>query len=149
MIESADAQPLNILENSAAINVRGIKSTQSRCCVCHSSTGRKIIPWAAIQQAWFQRLCYIPKSNRTCVEHLTTANKFYEDVLQTIDDAKLEIQVPCDEFESWLLGITDLPSSTLYNFEEDGVEAEKYEMFFGLSKENFDDLIQYLHGKCR
>lgn len=102
----------------------------------------KNIPWSAIQQAWFQRLVYVPKSNRICEEHLTASNKFNEDSLQKIDDEKKDMRVHTSEFEDWLLGISDLPTATQYNFEEDGVEPEKYKMFFGIDKANFDDLVQ-------
>lgn len=131
---------------TSSIHLQGIKTTQSRCLVCHSLTGRKAVPWMAVQQAWFQALCYIPKSNRTCEEHLTPANKFNEESIQKIKALKQDVCVTTNELQTWLYGISDVPSSTLYNFEHVGVEPEKYKTFFGITKENFDDLVQYLHG---
>lgn len=51
-----------------------------------------------------------------------------------------------DDLTKWLLKMSDLPKSTPYNFDEGGIEPEKYKMFLGTYKDNFDDLVQYLHG---
>lgn len=126
--------------------LQGTKSTQSRCFICQSKNGRKGLPWAAIQQAWFKMRCYIPKTNRTCEEHLTDSNEFTDDVLQMIGALKQNINVRIPDFKSWLNTVSDLPKSTPYNFEENGIEAGKYKMFLGIDKESFDDLLQYLKG---
>lgn len=143
---SRDQQHSMISQDVSSMQVQGVKNTQSRCFICHSTTGRKVIPWAAIQQAWFQQLCYVSKSNRICQEHLTTSNKFNIEALKVIEDSKQDITVNNIDFGFWLLGISDLPKSTPYNFEEEGIEAEQYKMLVGISKENFDDLVQHLHG---
>lgn len=132
--------------NPNSLCIQGIKNTQSRCFICQSVTNRKVTPWAAVQQAWFEKLCYIPKTNRTCQVHLTSSNKFNEEALQKIDDAKQNVFVNNDDLKKWLHKISDLPKSTPYNFDEGGIEPERYKMFLGISKDNFDDLVQYLHG---
>lgn len=131
---------------SNSIHLRGIKSTQSRCFVCHSTADRSAVPWAAIQQAWFGKLCYIPKLNRACKEHLTLSDNLNEEALQKIEEMMEDVYVGIDEFQLWFISISDLPNTNIYNFEEDGIEASKYKILLGISKENFDDLVQYLHG---
>lgn len=143
---SYNQQSSVISPDAGSIFLQGVKSTQSRCFICQSATGRKNLPWPAIQQAWFQQLCYIPKSNRICQEHLTTSNKFNDEAFQMIEDLKQDVTVNCNDLGLWLLGISSLPKPTPYNFEEDGIEAEKYKMLVGITKESFDDLVQYLHG---
>lgn len=131
---------------SQDLHIQGTKATQSRCFICQSNTGRKGLPWPAIQQAWFEKRCYIPKTNRTCVEHLTSSHTFTDDALRMIEDLKQDIFVKPPDFGLWLNAISDLPKSTPYNVEDDGIDAEKYRMFFGISKDDFDDLLQYLKG---
>lgn len=143
---SHNQQSSVISPDVSSVFFQGVKSTQSRCFICQSATGRKVIPWPAIQQAWFQQLCYIPKSNRICEEHLTTSNKFNDEAFQMIQALKQDITVNCNDLGLWLLGISSLPKPTPYNFKDDGIEAEKYKMLVGITKENFDDLVQYLHG---
>lgn len=133
--------------NAGILHLQGAKSTQSRCFVCQSKEGRKAVPWTAIQQAWFQKLAYIPKSNRICEDHLTVSDLFDEEALQKIEESKQCVPVKSEELKTWLYKISDLPQTTIYNFEEDGIESEKYNMFFGISKQNFDHLVQYLHGR--
>ncbi len=128
------------------IRLKGSTTTQSRCFICHSKNGRKAVPWPAIQQAWFETRCYIPKTNRSCEEHLTVSNKFNDDALRMIADSKIDVNVNISDFKVWLNRVSDFPKSTPYNFEEDGIEAEKYKMFLGISKENFDDLLTYVKG---
>lgn len=142
-----DEEMLDVSANAGILNIQGIRNTQARCFICQSKEGRKATPWTAIQQAWFQKLAYVPKSNRICDKHLTTSNKFDEESLQKIEESKQCVSVKNEEFEVWLHKISDLPQPTIYNFEEDGIEGEKYKMFFGISKQNFDDLVQYLHGR--
>lgn len=63
-----------------------------------------------------------------------------------ITDLKQNGSVEIKEFQSWLNVVSDLPYSTPYNFDEDGIEPDKYKMFLGIDKESFDDLVQYLKG---
>lgn len=129
-------------------HIEGVASTQSRCFICHSVTGRSAIPWAAIRQVWFVKKFYVPKSNRTCLAHLTTANKFTDEALELVESSKESLVADSAEFGVWLREVSDLPSSNSpYNFEHDGIDSSMYPMFFGISKDNFDDLVQYLHGK--
>lgn len=128
------------------LHLQGTKATQSRCFICQSKSGRKAVPWLAIQQVWFEMLCYVPKSNRTCGEHLTDWHTFNDEALEMIETLKQNISVETKEFEVWLHAVSDLPKSTPYNFEENGIEAEKYTMFLGIDKDSFDDLLQYLKG---
>lgn len=128
------------------IHLQGVRTTQARCFVCHSKNGRKAIPWSAIRQAWFDVRCYVPKTNRTCDEHLTRAHLFNDEAVEMIIALKQDIDVEIKEFEPWLHAVSDIPKSTPYSFEEDGIEPEKYKMFLGIDKENFDDLLQYLNG---
>lgn len=65
--------------NKAVVKIHGTKNTQCRCFICGSKSGRKAIPWAAIQQVWLEKQCYVDKSNRTCSVHLTEFNKFSKD----------------------------------------------------------------------
>lgn len=97
---------------SNAIQLQGIKATQSRGFYCQSMTGRKAVPWPAIQQAWFEKRCYIPKTNRTCEEHLTISHKLNDDALRMIDDLKQEIFVKLYDFGFWLNAISDLPTTS-------------------------------------
>lgn len=127
-------------------HLQGAKSTQSRCFICHSKSGRKAVPWPAIQQSWFEMRCYVPKTNRTCDDHLTNSHTFNDEALQMIKTLKQDISVETKEFELWLDAVSNLQKSTPYNFEEDGIEAEKYRMFLGIEKDSFDDLLQYLQG---
>lgn len=126
------------------LHLQGAKATQSRCFICQSKGGRKAIPWPAIQQAWFEMRCYVPKANRTCDEHLTESQTFDNEALQMIDALKQDISVDTEEFEVWLHSVSNLPKSTPYNFEEDGIQAEMYRMFLGIDKDSFDDMLQYL-----
>lgn len=143
------SQP-SMSQNSSSIvsfrNIQGVMATESKCFVCGSLTGRKAVPWPAIQQVWFAKNCYIPKSNRTCAEHLNGSKKFNDEALEMIEAWKQGIEVKSDDFELWIHQISDIPKSTPYSFENDGIEAEKYKIFLGISKESFDDLIQYLAG---
>lgn len=131
----------------STIQMVGLKSTQSCCCICQSRTERKALPWTAIRQTWFEKRIYIPKSNRSCEKHLTDSSNFTEDALLTIETLKQSVNVKIEDFNVWLHSISDLPKNVPYNFEEDGVEPEKYRMFFGINKDSFDDLLQYLIGK--
>lgn len=143
-----DSEPHNSsLAAKAVVKIQGTVNTQSRCFICGSKTGRKAIPWSAIQQVWVDKKCCLSKSNRTCLEHLTACKKFSEEALQMIEATKQEIDVTSVEFTQWLREVSDIPKSTPYNFENDGIPAELYHMFFGITKENFDDLVQYLPGK--
>ncbi|KAJ6642689.1 hypothetical protein Bhyg_07642, partial [Pseudolycoriella hygida] len=139
-----DALVKPVPNETNVIDLKGAKMTQSSCFICHSGTGRKTVPWPAIQQAWFETRCYIPNTNRSCEEHFTSSNKFTDDALRMIADAKADVSVKMPDFQLWLYGISDMPKSTPYSFEEDGIEAEKYKIFLGLSKEHFDDLLTYL-----
>lgn len=56
------------------------------------------------------------------------------------------IAVNNHDFALWIQEISKLPKSRPYSLENDGMEAEHYEMFFGINKDNFDDLVQYLSG---
>lgn len=135
-----------VSQGLSTLLLQGTKSTQSRCFICHSKNGRKGLPWAAVQQAWFEMRCFIPKTNRTCDEHLTDSNKFTDDALRMIGALMQNINVRIPDFQSWLNAVSDLPKSTPYNFEVNGIEAEKYKMLLGIDKESFDDLLQYLKG---
>ncbi len=128
------------------LHLRGAKATQSRCFVCQSKDGRKAIPWPAIQQAWFEMRCYVPKTNRTCEDHLTNSHTFDNEALQMINALKQDVSVDTKEFELWLYAVSNLPKLTPYNFEEDGIEEEKYRMFLGIDRNSFDDLLRYLKG---
>lgn len=63
-----------------------------------------------------------------------------------IDASDPSIFIKNGDFELWLHEISNLPKSVSYNLENDGIEAEHYVMFFGIRKEHFDDLVQYLTG---
>lgn len=139
-VAASSSMPANTL------NMKGAKATQSRCFICQSKGGRKAVPWPAIQQTWFEMRCYIPKTNRTCDKHLTDSHTFDDEALQMINALKQDISVDTKEFQMWLDSVSNLPKSTPYNFEEDGIEAEKYRMFLGIDKDSFDDLLQYLKG---
>lgn len=128
--------------------IMGTVITQSKCFICESPTGRNITPWPAIQQVWFAKKCYIPKSNRTCKEHLTEWKTFNTDALEKIEATKQGLRVKSSDFELWLNKISDLPKSAQYNFENGSMDPELYKTFCGISKDDFDDLAQYLHGKC-
>lgn len=142
----SDDEELVEAKHPNSVCIQGIKNTQSRCFVCQSTNGRKVIPWVAVQQAWFEKRCYIPKTNRICKEHLTNSNKFNGEAIQKIDDAKQNVFVNNDHLMKWLHKISDFPESTPYSFDEGGIDPEKYKMFLGISKDNFDNLVQYLHG---
>lgn len=142
-------KPEQIASVSSSVNtlhLQGAKATQSRCFICQSKGGRKALPWPAIQQAWFEMRCYVPKTNRTCEEHLTDSHTFNDEALRLMKALKQDVSVEAKEFELWLHAISDLRKSTPYNFEHDGIEAEKYKMFLGIDKDNFDDMLQYLKG---
>lgn len=72
-------------------HIQGAHGTQSRCFICQSNSGRKALPWPAIQQAWFEKRCYVPKTNRTCSEHLTSSHKFTDDALRMIEELKQDV----------------------------------------------------------
>lgn len=125
----------------------GTTNTQSKCFVCASTAGRSVVPWPAVQQVWFQKRIYIPKSNRSCKHHLDSNKTFNDEALREIEATKQGIKVKISEFEVWLHEVSKLPNSKPYNFEDGGMDAGMYKTFCGISKEDFDDLVTYLHGK--
>lgn len=129
------------------LQILGTTNTQSKCFICESPTGRNALPWPAIQQVWFQKKIYIPKSNRTCKAHLNGSKKFNEESLQKIEATKKGISVKRSDFELWLDKVSNLPNLSPYNFDEGGIDAGLYRTFCGISKSDFDDLVTYLHGK--
>lgn len=137
----------DIVHESIALQIQGVRATQSCCFICQSKNERKSIPWSAIRQAWFEKRCYIPKSNRSCEKHLCDSNSFTDDALELIEALKQNINVKIEDFNLWLNTISDLPKTTPYNFEEDGIESAKYKMLLGVDKDSFDDLVQHLIGK--
>lgn len=128
------------------LNVQGVRSTESQCFVCKSKTGRSSVPWQAIQQVWLELKIYIPKSNRTCKEHIDESKRFKKEALQIIKATEPRIAVKNVNFVRWLNEISHQPQSRPCNLEHDGINADQYEMFFGIKKEFFDDLVQYLSG---
>lgn len=129
------------------LQILGTTNTQSKCFICESPTGRSVVPWPAIQQVWFQKKIYIPKSNRSCKDHLNAHKKFNEEALQKIEATKQGIEVKRCDFELWLDEVSNLPNSSPYNFEDGHIDAKMYKTFCCISKEDFDDLVTYLHGK--
>lgn len=128
------------------LNIKGVKSTESQCFICKSKSSRSTIPWSAIQQVWFELNIFVPKSNRTCKEHLDGSNKFKKELLQTIKATENGITVRNDDFVRWLHEISHLPHAKPCDLEDGGIETEDYEMFFGVKKEAFDDLLRHLTG---
>lgn len=128
------------------IPIDAVASTQSCCFVCGSKSGRSSIPWSAIRQVWFEKKIFIPKSNRTCTEHLSESKQFKDEVLLLIEASKEEINITSKDLSVWLHEICQLPKNQTYNFDNDGMESTYYKMFLGITKESFDDLVQYLPG---
>lgn len=150
--EESESELSDVSNNSSSsvvtfTHILGTVNTQSKCFVCDSPAGRNVTPWPAIQQVWFEKKCYIPKSNRTCKEHLTEWKTFNAEALEKIEATKQGLRVKCSDFELWLHEVSNLPKSTPYNFENGAMDPSKYKTFCGISKEDFDDLIEYLHGK--
>lgn len=129
-----------------SLNVQGVKCTESHCFICKSKAGRSSIPWLAIQQVWVELKIYIPKSNRTCKEHIDETKKFKKEVLEMIVATEPQITVNNGQFVRWLHEVSQVPQSRPCNLEVDGIASDQYEMFFGIKKNAFDDLLQYLIG---
>lgn len=127
--------------------ILGITNTQSQCFVCFSPVGRNAVPWPAIQQVWFKKKIFIPKSNRICKDHLDPSKRFNAETLQKIDATKKGITVEVSDFELWMREISKLPNSSPYNFDEGEIDEAMYKTFCGITKSDFDDLVTYLYGK--
>lgn len=141
-LEMTDNENSIILNDDDLIklNVQGVKSTESQCFVCKSKTGRSSVPWPAIQQVWLELIIDIPKSNRTCKEHIDESKRFKKEALQIIEATDPRIAVKNDHFVRWLHEISHLPQSRPCNLENDGIEPEQMLRCFLELKKNFSTI---------
>ena len=79
--------------------------SESWCLVCHSSQKRRVVPTAAVNQAWNIKKIFIHKSARVCPEHLEN-NLFKEEILNGLVPTQLGVYMTPEEMSRWMRSST-------------------------------------------
>jgi len=87
----------------------------------------------------------IPSNNRCCGHHLIDG-RFSEEALGLIQATSTGIHMTSTDLGDWLLYLTNA-NRIRVDFSKDNVPEEKYKLYTGLQKNEFEDLFTYIeHG---
>lgn len=92
----------------------------------------------------------LPHENRTCFDHLN-GDKFSEEALERIKPTKDGVLMSDEKLTNWILEMTLLVKKQLkrkrVDFDDiENVPMEDYKLLTGLSKADFELLLEYLKG---
>lgn len=124
--------------------VKSVGSSQQKCFICGSKTGRKRIPGEALAHVWSELHIFVPKSNRCCSSHLT-GNIFSNEALELIDASKEGIILNDEEITEWMKHIKISSNRKTFNFDDDVIDDEDFIQLTGFSKEQFHNLLPFLN----
>ncbi|XP_021965136.1 uncharacterized protein LOC110860413 [Folsomia candida] len=131
--------------------IRGYSNSESRCFLCFNHSGRSRVPKPAIKETWLRKKVYISPGSRCCRDHLM-GNMFTESTLQLIEGTRDNVRVTNSELVEWIDVITEeaIRKELPINFNADSkMTSEEYEIFTGLSREQFDSVLQYCREDIR
>ena len=127
-----------------------LSSSESRCCVCKSKTGRMKVPRSAALSLLFQHQIHMPDNNRTCASHVENG-LFTDAAIASIRTTKDSFQISGQEVTELFREVAkQKQNGAPLNFENlDQHEDEDIQIHFGITKEDFRYLLPYCRLEMR
>lgn len=105
----------------------------------------------AIKDVWLRKKIYISTGSRCCKEHLL-GKEFNQESMALIEGTQNHIRLTDEELVEWIDAITNEATRTKLpiDFNEDSkMSNEEYEVFTGLNRQQFDDLLTFCRADLR
>ena len=142
----------SLSSRSNKVEVHTVSSSQRHCCVCHKESGRQSIPKKAIVKTWLSIRVFVSFTNRTCKNHLQ--NQEFDAASLSVLQAKATLSsVNGSEFmeltEELSKFCEELSEKSRLTMEDTCLKEEEVKTLFSLTRDQFEDLHQYVAADLR
>lgn len=139
---------LSNLESKVVIpSILSIGISEKRCCICtgsHPNVRRNRIPHSATSDIWKTEKIWIPRKNRCCPSHILNGKFSPASKVVLQQKAKPGARLSTQEIDSIISNLQNSKSGQQLQLDKDDLEEHDYDLLFGVSKQEFDELLQVI-----